>query len=157
MEYKYILNSNWNLWFHDKKKNWNISGYKNIIKFKYLEEILYFINNYNKIGGLNYNHFILMRESIEPIWEHKLNRDGGCISIKVEISKVLSFWNKLLVYLVSEKLPDSFDINGLSLCIKNPNYSIIQIWLKNKNKNIIDYIYNNIDSNIIYKSYNCEY
>ena len=151
------LNTNWVLWFHNIKKNWKIDGYKKLIKFEYLHEFLIFINNYNYIKNLFNTQFFIMRENINPIWEDKENRDGGCISIKCINNNLIDTWNKLCLLIIGEDIVDSLDINGISLCIKNINYSIIQIWLKHKNNNIIDYIYNNFDKNIIFKSYDTEY
>ena len=53
------------------------------------------MNNYNKLGGINNNHYFLMRDKILPIWEDPKNINGGCISIKLEIYKVEEIWNKL--------------------------------------------------------------
>jgi hypothetical protein len=151
---KYKLNTNWTLWFHNKKNNWKKEGYSEILKFNYLEEIIYLLNNFDKLGGLNNNHFIIMRENILPIWEDTLNRNGGCISIKIEINKSIELWNKLVSYIVSENFKDSMLINGLSICIKNPNYCIIQVWLQKENKILINNIGKLININYLYKNYN---
>ena len=37
---------------------------------------------------------------------------------------------------------------------KNPNYSIIQIWVKNENINISNFINKNFNYNYIYKKFN---
>tara|TARA_Y100000768_G_scaffold331495_1_gene270733 strand:- start:3556 stop:4017 length:462 start_codon:yes stop_codon:yes gene_type:complete len=152
MEHK--LNNIWNLWFHNKKNNWKKEGYSKLLQFTYLEEILYLLNNFNKLGGLNNNHFILMRDNILPIWEDELNKYGGCISIKIEINKSKELLNKLIIYIVSEYFNNSLLINGVSICIKNPNYCIIQVWLKKENKVLINNIGKIIDINYLYKNYN---
>ena len=148
------LNTKWILWFHSIRNNWTIKGYEKLLKITYLEEFLLFLNNYNELGGINNNHYFLMRKNILPIWEDPQNINGGCISIRLEIYKVEEIWNKLCMYIIGETIPDSTDINGISICIKNPNYSIIQLWLNNKNSNILNFISKNINSNYIYKSYN---
>jgi len=148
------LNNEWILWFHDKKNNWNITGYEKLLSISYLEEFILFMNNYNKLGGINNNHYFLMRDKILPIWEDPKNINGGCISIKLEIYKVEEIWNKLCMYIIGETIPDSLLINGISICIKNPNFSIIQIWLASKNVNIINFITKEMNINYIYKSYN---
>lgn len=147
------LHSLWTLWFHNSIKDWTIKGYTKLLNISNLEEYLYFLNNYNLLGGINSNHFFFMRDNIKPIWEDPLNKNGGCISIKVEINKVEETWDILCTYIISESINDSLNINGISICIKNPNYSIIQIWLKEKNDNNINYINKIIDCNYIYKSY----
>ena len=130
MQYK--LNNKWILWFHNSKNNWKKSGYTKLLELDYLEEIALLINNFNKLGGLFNNHFIIMRDGIFPIWEDNANKNGGCISIKVEINNSEIFY-KLLQNIVAENIIDSLHINGLSICIKNPNYCIIQVWLKKEN------------------------
>ena len=124
------LQDNWNLWFHNKKDNWKIEGYSKLLKFEYLHEYLYFINNYHKLGGLNNNHYIIMKNNILPIWEDENNINGGCISIKVNIKEVEKIWNLLTMYILGNNITNYELINGISICVKNPNFSIIQIWLK---------------------------
>ena len=148
------LHNYWTLWFHNSINDWTIKGYTKLLKITNIKEYLYFLNNYNLLGGINNNHFFFMRENIKPIWEDPLNKNGGCISIKVEINKIENTWDLLSSYIIGETIPDSLNINGISICIKNPNYSIIQIWLKKKNDNNINFINKIIDSNHIYKSYN---
>ena len=72
---------------------------------------------------------------------------------KYDINIVEDKWNKICAEIIGGKFPDIFDINGISICIKNPNYSIIQIWIKNQNINIINYISKNINSDYLYKNY----
>ena len=148
------LNTYWTLWFHDSINDWTINGYTKLLTINTIKDFLYFLNHNYLLGGVNNNHFFLMREEIKPIWEDNLNKDGGCISIKVEVSNVEETWEKLSTYIISESIPDSLNINGISICIKNPNYSIIQIWLKEKNINNINFINKISDFNHIYKSYN---
>ena len=151
------LNNIWILWFHNIKNNWKMDGYKQLLKFEYLPEFLIFINNYKYIKNLFNTQFFLMRENINPIWEDEQNRNGGCISIKCINNNLIDTWNSLCLKIIGESIIDSHDINGISICIKNINYSIIQLWLKNKNNNIINYIYNKYDKNIIFKAYETEY
>ena len=147
------LSDTWILWKNIKKKDWTINGYKELFKLEYLEELMYLMNNYDKLGGLNNSHFFIMKENILPIWEDKNNINGGCISFKYEINIVESKWNELCAEIIGNNFPDNFDINGISICIQNPHYSIIQIWIKNQNDNIINYISKNINSDYLYKNY----
>ena len=73
-----------------------------------------------------------MKDNILPILEDENNIKGGCISFKYDINIVEDKWNKICAEIIGGKFPDIFDINGISICIKNPNYSIIQIWIKIK-------------------------
>ena len=74
MQYK--LNNKWILWFHNSKNNWKKSGYTKLLELDYLEEIALLINNFNKLGGLFNNHFIIMRDGI--------NLFGKIMLIKME-------------------------------------------------------------------------
>ena len=152
MQYK--LHDKWKLWFHNSKNNWKKDGYTKLLEFNYLEEIAYLINNFDKLGGLNNNHFIIMRNNILPIWEDKLNKKGGCMSIKIELNNSNKLFYNLLKNIVCETLDDSLLINGISICIKNPNYCIIQVWLMSENKKLIQNIGNLIKINYLYKNYN---
>ena len=154
---KYKLKYNWKLWFHNEKKNWKINGYNNLLEFNYLEEFIYFVNNYKLLDELLANHFFLMKNNIKPIWEDENNKNGGCISIKTNNFNAENIWNKLCFYIIGNTIENSFNINGISICIKNLNYTIIHIWVKKKDLLIINFISNLINESIIYKNFEPEY
>ena len=98
------LNSSWNIWYHHQKNNWKLDSYKKIFKIKSIESFWEFNNNIDLIGGINSQHYFMMREHITPIWEDKSNKKGGCWSIKIPMEKSYELWIKLSMYLIGETI-----------------------------------------------------
>ena len=134
----YKLNDNWILWYHHEKNNWKINGYRKIYKIETIKHFWELYNNFDRIGGINNQHFFLMREGIEPIWEDEMNKKGGCWSYKKMENESFELWEDLSVRIIGENLlDDNTDLNGLSICLKRQSNSVIKIWNKNsKNNNI---------------------
>ena len=154
--------STWNIWYHHNKSSWRIGDYKQIFKISDIKDYWTFHNNINYLGGINSQHFFLMRENIKPIWEDPNNKTGGCWSIKLSIEKSRDLWIKLSSYIVGETLVKSHhSINGISICTKNPTTSVIKIWNNDYKENSIKILPNDILNeygyNIIYKANNPEY
>jgi hypothetical protein len=122
LPYKYVL------WSHDLyDKNWDIKSYKKLCTVETVSEFWRLFNNFNKLG-FKYVHFFLMKEGIDPIWEHPKNRDGGVCSFRIELDNALNVWNDLGVAMACNVLNDlPSDINGVSISPKN-NWAIIKIW-----------------------------
>tara|TARA_Y100000991_G_C21943794_1_gene336529 strand:+ start:358 stop:864 length:507 start_codon:yes stop_codon:yes gene_type:complete len=156
------LNSNWVVWYHFQKNNWKLDSYKNIFTIKNIQDYWNFNNNLDMLGGIHSQHFFLMRNDITPLWEDKQNKIGGCWSIKISIEKSYELWIKLTMYVVGETLtiPENI-VNGISICSKNTNTSVIKIWIKDNKYNNIENlnvnILNEFGVNIIYKSHIPEY
>jgi hypothetical protein len=96
-----------------------------------------------------------MKNDITPMWEDEENKNGGCWSFKIQEKEASKLWEELSLYLVSETISKiNDDIQGLSICLKKNNHSIIKIWNKdtknNNNKNINDEIINQYYNDIIY-------
>ena len=156
------LNSNWSIWYHHQKNNWKLDSYKNIYTFKNIKDFWNFNNNLNLIGGINTQHYFMMREDITPIWEDKHNKEGGCWSIKIPVEKSFELWIKLSMYIIGETLTDDeYLVNGISICAKNTSTSVVKIWIndnkKSSIKNLPTDILNEYGFNIIYKSHIPEY
>ena len=130
------LNSSWVLWYHHEKNNWKISGYRKIYKINTIKDFWELYKNFDRIGGINNQHFFLMREGIEPIWEDEANKLGGCWSFKKMENESAEIWEDLSVRIVGETLlEDNSEINGLSICLKRQSSSVIKIWNKNSKNN----------------------
>ena len=156
------LNSNWAIWYHHQKNNWKLDSYKNIFTFKNIKNFWDFNNNLNLIGGINTQHYFMMRNDITPIWEDKNNKNGGCWSIKIPVEKSYELWIKLSMYIIGESLTDDkYLVNGISICAKNTTTSVVKIWINDNNKssikNLPTEILNEYGFNIIYKSHIPEY
>ncbi len=116
------------LWSHDiGEKRWTINSYHRHLTLKSVADFWRLFNNFPKLG-IKFHHFFLMREGIDPTWEHPMNRSGGMCSFRTEISNSAELLEDLAVYAVCEKLVDRMDdINGISISPKN-TWAIIKIW-----------------------------
>jgi len=138
----------WSLWYHHEKDNWKLSGYKKIYEITDSNNFWKLYNNWDKIKGINYKHYFLMRDNITPIWEDIENIKGGCWSFKVNEENTFNLWLDLSVYLVcNQLLINNSDLVGLSVCLKKNNNSVIKIWNKNSKNSSL----NNINIDIIKK------
>ena len=149
------LVNKWNLWYHSEKDNWSISGYKKIYTIENVNEFWQLYNNWNKLGGLTYKHFFLMKNDITPIWEDPKNIKGGCWSYKININQVNELWEDLSTYLVTENLSNENNlITGLSVCLKKNNNCVIKIWNNDSKKTSLSllnhFILEKWSTNIIY-------
>lgn len=145
----------WNIWFHHTKDDWSINGYRKIYTIETISDFWKLYNNWDKLGGINSKHFFIMKNNITPMWEDEENKNGGCWSFKIQEKEASKLWEELSLYLVSETISKiDNDIQGLSICLKKNNHSIIKIWNKdtknNNNKNINDEIINKYQNDIIY-------
>ncbi len=156
------FSTNWSIWYHHQKHNWKLDSYKNIFLIKNIRDFWNFNNNLNIIGGINTQHYFMMRNDITPIWEDQNNKNGGCWSIKFPVEKSYELWIKLSMYIVGETLTnDEYLVNGISICAKNTTTSVVKIWINNNTKssikNLPTDILNEYGFNIIYKSHIPEY
>jgi len=162
IESKNKLHCAWNIWYHHQKNNWKLDSYKKIFKIKTIESFWEFNNNIDLIGGINSQHYFMMREDITPIWEDDKNKTGGCWSIKIPMEKSYELWIKLSMYLIGEIITNvDLLVNGISICPKNTSTSVVKIWIHDNNKssiqNLPSEILNEYGFNIIYKAHIPEY
>ena len=61
-------------------------------------------NEYLPEKIVKYCMLFVMREGINPTWEDKRNREGGCFSYKVSNKFVYDIWKTLLYGLCGESL-----------------------------------------------------
>lgn len=131
-----LLPHKYTLWYHDiYNKNWNISSYKKLCVIENVSEFWKIYNNFNKLG-LNFYHYFLMKENIQPMWEHIENRNGGICSFQMDIAKFYPLFVELNVLMMCNALTDNSNdtINGISISPKTigrNNWIIIKIWNKN--------------------------
>ena len=99
----------------------------------------------------------LMKENVEPLWEHEKNINGGCWSFKISKGDLKTSWEELSVNLTSETLCKNSDIiNGISISPKK-TFCIIKIWNNDKNKNksnLLNSVNNLSFDSCIYKAHN---
>lgn len=151
------LFDSWVFWFHDPlDNNWKLDSYKQINKLETIKDFWELYSNLtNKI--VENSMLFLMRNNIDPLWEHKENVNGGCWSLKIPKGNISEIWTKISVALCSESIinNDDLNINGISISPKK-NFCIIKFWI-NKNDNDINKL-NKIDNlnynGIIFKAHN---
>lgn len=146
LPYKYIL------WYHDiHDNNWGIESYHKMCEITNASEFWKLFNNFEKIGFYN-RQFFLMKDNIQPIWEHESNRHGGVFSFKIDTPSSYKVWEDLNMTMVCDKLSsDCSDINGLSINPKN-NWAIIKIWNRDSNKDFENILANDVKSKYSYLS-----
>ena len=78
--------------------------------------------------------FFCMKNDIFPNWEDPDNRNGGCLSFKIQSIKIIEEWNDLLLKCITNNifLTEDFyeEVNGISISPKK-EFNIIKIWFKN--------------------------
>jgi hypothetical protein len=121
------FNSVWNVWTHEIfNKDWSLQSYKHVYKIENVADLWGFLNNMDKF---NYTkvHFFIMRDTIKPIWEDEMNRNGGICKIKID-GDALESWEDFVIYTINEDIVTNFStINGISFNPKN-NHTIIKVW-----------------------------
>ena len=130
------LYDNWTLWAHlPHDTDWTFKSYKPIMTFNSVESALV-LNETLPDKMIKNCMLFLMRKGIEPTWEDKKNRSGGCFSYKIANKMVTTTWKKLSYILVGETLTKDEKlrpyINGITISPKK-NFCIIKIWLENCN------------------------
>lgn len=128
------LYDKWVLWAHlPHDTDWSIRSYKRISVVNSIEQMLslYSILPDKLIKNCM---LFLMRDGIDPMWEHPDNRDGGCFSYKVGNKSVAQVWRNLSYILVGETLTNNHKmgkiINGITISPKR-SFCIVKVWLKN--------------------------
>jgi hypothetical protein len=128
---KHCLHDTWTLWAHlPHDTDWSVSSYKEIFTLNTMEEALMLFEGLPEVMIKNCMLF-LMRKGIQPIWEDKKNRKGGCFSYKVNNRSVAYSWKNLSYALLGETLTSnelSKYVNGITISPKK-NFCIIKIWL----------------------------
>jgi hypothetical protein len=129
------LDNKFTVWFHDANepeftmdKFFNITNFETVGEYTMTTQALR--DNYKMLlNGM----FFIMKNDINPVWTDDANRDGGCISWKIEKYNSLDYWENLLMLFVTNNLPvelNKYNINGISINPKK-NCNIIKLWLAN--------------------------
>ncbi len=138
------LPDQWTLWAHlPHDTNWGLESYKEISTINSIQEALMLFENLPDIMVKNCMLF-LMRKGIQPIWEDKKNRTGGCFSYKINNRAVPSCWKNLSYVLLGETLTTpklSKYLTGITISPKK-NFCILKIWLSTCEFNNPDIITN---------------
>ena len=128
------LSDKWTLWAHlPHDTDWSLKSYKNIMTISRKSEAASLLKYLPEKMVQNCMLF-MMRENISPIWEDKLNRNGGCFSYKVSNNNVYGVWKKVCYLLLGSSITKNKsimnDINGITISPKK-SFCILKIWLAN--------------------------
>ena len=91
------LHGKWDIYYHlPNDKSWDLSSYKPLQKgLENVDELIAF-NEYLPEKIVKYCMLFVMRENINPTWEDRQNRNGGCFSYKISNKFVYDIWKTLL-------------------------------------------------------------
>jgi hypothetical protein len=148
---KYKLNNRkfdfkYNVWFHDANDtNFEIEGFNLISNINDVNDFIII----NEILKINYKMllngmFFVMKDGIKPLWNDEQNKDGGCISWKIEKNNSLEYWCNFFLLFITNNLPrelNKYNINGISINPKK-NCNIFKLWV---GKDINSQVINNIN------------
>ena len=129
-----ILSNKWILWFHDPlDNNWKLNSYNKISSISTIND---FWNTYTFLNNkiVENSMLFLMKNNIDPLWEHTENIKGGSWSIKLQKGNLYDIWTNISIYLINEQISNE-TINGISISPKK-NFCIIKIWTKQNNNDI---------------------
>ena len=139
----HLLSDKWVLFAHlPHDTNWSLNSYKKIQTFESVEDVL---DVYNILPDKLIKNcmLFLMKEGINPTWEDKNNRNGGCFSFKIETKIITQVWNEISFLLLGSTLSKDENmlkhINGITISPKK-SFNILKIWLKDcsyQNPNLI--------------------
>jgi len=133
-EHSIALADKWNLYYHlPQDKSWELSSYKTVmVDINRADTLLSLVNGVSH-NIIKYCMLFVMRKGITPMWEDKLNRNGGCFSYKVPNKTVPEVWNALFLSLCGESLTvlptNSKLVNGITVSPKK-NFCVVKIWMR---------------------------
>lgn len=139
-----LLPCSYVLWSHEiYNKEWDLKSYKRVCVLNNISDFWRLFNNFHRIG-YKFMHFFLMKDGIEPTWEHERNRNGGICSLKIELENSFDIWEDLNARMVSGFLNNNYDdINGISISPKN-NWAIIKIWNSDNKNDLISTLFKEV-------------
>ena len=152
-----FLNDCWGVYFHDPDDNdWSEKSYILLGTLSSVEDWQAADVSFKDLWQKGM--FFLMREHIKPLWEDDHNKNGGCLSFKVNKPDAGPFWYKLGALALGDSLlkdeAHAGKICGVSISPKR-NYCILRMWVSDPGISSIDQF--NIQSpeytQVIYKSH----
>lgn len=131
----HLLKYRWKLWAHlPRDSDWTLSSFKQIYTFTTVEEGIA-ISETLSDGIIKFGMLFIMKEGVEPLWEHSHNRNGGYFSYKVLNKHVCQVWRDLTYALLGDTLSTNNDflrdVTGITISPKK-NFCIIKIWITNR-------------------------
>lgn len=142
----YYLKNKYKVWFHDANdSNFDIMSFDLISEINTIKDYLVI----NEVLKTNYKMllngmFFIMKNDINPLWTDEANKNGGCISWKIDKNNSLEYWINFLLLFITDNLPyelNRYNITGISINPKK-NCNIFKLWL---GQDITSQVINNID------------
>lgn len=132
----YVFSDEYTLWYHSVTlTDWSIGSFEKMCTIRNVSDLWRMINNFDMIGYRN-RHLFLMKNNIEPLWEHEENRKGGVCSFRVEVHNSIEIYEKLCLYMVLNILCNyPNDITGVSFSPKG-NWAFVKVWNKNSDNDL---------------------
>lgn len=129
-----LLSDKWTYYIHlHDNKDWSIKSYINIITFNEIENAI-LLNDEITFDLIKKSMMFLMKDGINPMWEDKHNRNGGCFSFKVMNKDICNVWKQIFYNLVGKNITKNKEIydniNGITLSPKK-KFCILKIWMNN--------------------------
>ena len=157
------LNTSWTLWAHlPHDIEWTIQSYQRIYTVAYVEHCLALLHSLPEKLVTNCMLFFI-REGIQPIWEDKANKNGGCFSFKIPNKLVPDIWTEICCSIAGETLSTDSAFNtslvGATLSPKK-SFCILKIWMTNcthQNPDKITGIRNLKQQGCLFKKHQPEY
>lgn len=140
-----FLDDCWTLYFHDPDDTvWTLQSYRQLGNISTVNDWVHAEIAYGDMWTKGM--FFLMREHVLPLWEDPHNKNGGCLSYKINKPDVRKVWYKLCAQMLGNTLcknrattatssSDSNDavsmhdiVCGVSISPKR-SYCILRIWI----------------------------
>jgi hypothetical protein len=135
------FNNTFKIWVRGETKDWTLAGFDgNFHTITNMASYLSFFTNLHKFN-LQTNTFFISKSLpdgsyVEPMWEHKLNRDGIVWSLRIENVYGIELIQQLFILYVNEcLLPDMSILNIISFNRVN-NWIVIKLWISDKKVDI---------------------
>lgn len=126
-----FLNDCWTLYFHDPDNNdWDVKSYVRLADISTVQDWVMADKAFREMWM--HGMFFLMREHIQPMWEDDNNKEGGCLSFKVNKPDAQEYWfhlgSKMLGEVIKKLELDWDKVNGVSISPKR-SFCILRVWL----------------------------
>lgn len=126
-----FLNDIWTLYYHDPDdSNWTLESYHKLAPISTVEELATVAVTLSDTWDKGM--FFIMREHVQPLWEDKHNKLGGCFSMKVMKNHVNRVWFQTCAQTLGETLVKDnthwSTVTGISISPKK-NFCIVRIWI----------------------------
>lgn len=120
----------WNVWIHHPDhSNWDMVDFIKLTTITSASEFWGVFNNIHNIPDT----LFLMRDSVDPIWEHPKNRNGGTyitfIGTSVDaMNQIIGLCELAVCDSLFQSESDNEKVTGLSIVRKHNSYAI-KVWM----------------------------